>query len=77
MPVATIGAALLMVSEIHFPKMGTALGMLPPAARWGLCLAVAPILFVFYPRGILGLLVVYLLTGPASEVRFALNRDPD
>lgn len=72
-PVITIGVALLMVSMIHFPKFGTALGMLPPPARWALCLAMAPFLFLVAPKTILLLLTVYLLLGPASELRFALD----
>ena len=73
-PVATIGVALLMVSAIHFPKFGTALGALPPLARWVLCLAMAPILFAIEAKTILFLLTFYLTLGPASEVRFALDR---
>jgi CDP-diacylglycerol--serine O-phosphatidyltransferase len=73
-PVATIGVALLMVSAIRFPKFGTAFGPLPPAARWALCLAMAPILFIVEARSILYLLVLYLALGPASELRLALDR---
>ena len=73
-PVATIGVGLLMVSTIHFPKFGTALGLLPPPARWMLCLAMAPILFAVEARTILFLLAFYLTLGPASEVRQALER---
>jgi CDP-diacylglycerol--serine O-phosphatidyltransferase len=73
-PVATIGVGLLMVSTIHFPKFGTALGPLPPLARWMLCLAMAPILFAVEARTILFLLAFYLTLGPASEVRLALDR---
>jgi len=73
-PVATIGVALLMVSGIRFPKFGTAFGPLPPAARWALCLAMAPILFVVEAKSILFLLAFYLTLGPASEVRLALDR---
>src|SRR5581483_3255548 len=75
-PVATIGVALLTVSTIHFPKFGTALGVLPPWARWALCLAMAPLLFAVAPKTILVLLAVYLLLGPASEVRLALDNAP-
>ena len=63
-----------MVSTIHFPKFGTALGLLPPPARWMLCLAMAPILFAVEARTILFLLAFYLTLGPASEVRQALER---
>jgi CDP-diacylglycerol--serine O-phosphatidyltransferase len=73
-PVATIGVAILMVSTIRFPKFGTALGVLPPAARWGLCLALAPALFVLAPKTILFLLALYLSLGPAGAVRLALDR---
>ena len=76
-PAATIGTGLLMVSTIHFPKFGTALGLLPPPARWALCLSMAPILFVWAPRTILILLVVYLALGPASEWRLARGRAPE
>jgi CDP-diacylglycerol--serine O-phosphatidyltransferase len=73
-PAATIGVALLMVSTIEFPKFGTALRLLPPPARWGLCLALAPILFVLAPKTILFLLALYLGLGPAGALRIALDR---
>ncbi|MBI3969891.1 MAG: CDP-diacylglycerol--serine O-phosphatidyltransferase [Chloroflexi bacterium] len=74
-PVATVSVALLMVTTIHFPKFGTALGMFPPPARWALCLAMAPVLFVFAPKTILFLLALYLFLGPASELRLVFDRD--
>ncbi len=73
-PAATIAVSLLMVSTIHFPNFATALGVLPPPARWLLCLAVAPLLFMTARWTILVLLLIYVLLGPAGELRVALDR---
>lgn len=73
-PAITVGVALLMVSHIRFPYFGTALGMIPPFARWPLCIGLAPILFLLAPKTILFLLTLYLTLGPAGALRLALDR---
>jgi hypothetical protein len=55
-----------MVSGIEYPKFGTVLGVLPAPLRWALCLAVAPVLFVFARWAVLGLLTIYVTLGAAG-----------
>jgi CDP-diacylglycerol---serine O-phosphatidyltransferase len=73
-PFFTLATAALMVSTIQFPYFGTALKWLPPPARWVLALGLAPLLFIVMPKGILFLLALYLLLGPAGAIRMALER---
>jgi CDP-diacylglycerol--serine O-phosphatidyltransferase len=73
-PAATIGVAALMVSTIRFPKFGVALGLLPPFARWGLTIALVPVLFALTPKWILLICAIYLSLGPAGALRVALAR---
>lgn len=72
-PVATVVTGLFMVSTIQFPKFRTAFGPLPAPARWALCLALAPSLYLVAPKAILLLCALYLSLGPASALRLALD----
>jgi len=67
--VATGGLAILMVTLIRFPKFNTTLRFLPPPMRWVFVLVVVPSLIVFQPKALLGLMCLYLLSGPAIELR--------
>jgi CDP-diacylglycerol--serine O-phosphatidyltransferase len=67
--VATAGLAVLMITLIRFPKFNTALKFLPTPMRWALALVVVPGLLVFEPKALLGLMCLYLLSGPAIELR--------
>lgn len=67
--VATSGLAILMVTLIRFPKFNKALGFLPGPARWAFALVVVPVLLVIEPKALLGLMCLYLLSGPAIELR--------
>lgn len=67
--VATAGLAVLMVTLIRFPKFNTALNFLPTPMRWAFALVVVPTLLVLEPKALLGLMCLYLLSGPAIELR--------
>lgn len=67
--VATAGLAVLMITLIRFPKFNTAFGFLPPFARWGLAFILVPVLLVVEPKALLGVMCLYLLSGPAIELR--------
>ena len=67
--VATAGLAILMVTLIRFPKFNTALKFLPAPMRWAFALVVIPTLLVIEPKALLGLMCLYLLSGPAIELR--------
>ena len=67
--VATGGLAILMVTLIRFPKFNTTLRFLPPPMRWAFVLVLVPSLMVFEPKALLGLMCLYLLSGPAIELR--------
>lgn len=67
--IATAGLAVLMVTLIRFPKFNTALNFLPPPMRWAFSLVFVPALLVLEPKALLGLMCLYLLSGPAIELR--------
>ena len=72
LPVAMVVVGLLMVSTIGFPKFGASLRPLPPPVRWGLCLTIAPLLFVVARWGLCLVLLLDLGLGTAKAVRLAL-----
>jgi CDP-diacylglycerol--serine O-phosphatidyltransferase len=67
--VATAGLAVLMVTLIRFPKFNSALRILPPPLRWAFAVVLVPALLMIEPRALLGLMCLYLLSGPAIELR--------
>jgi CDP-diacylglycerol--serine O-phosphatidyltransferase len=75
LPAVMLVVSLLMVSSIEFPKFATVLRLLPAPLRWGLCLIVAPVLFVEARWGLVVLLLLYLALGAARALRLALAHD--
>lgn len=69
MVIAASGLAVLMVTTIRFPKFNTALKFLPSPLRWVFAVVVIPGLLVIEPKALLGVCCVYLLSGPAIELR--------
>jgi phosphatidylserine synthase len=69
MVIAASGLAVLMVTTIRFPKFNTALKFLPRPLRWVFAVVLIPGLLVIEPKALLGVCCVYLLSGPAIELR--------